>query len=157
MADLIERPFDRGRDLPAVLELVARARRSADPHAFLHPGGLQYLLRRIGHGAFAVRQWFDGDALAGVVVDDSGYVIGQAATGGIEEHLWLLEQAEAQLRRTGHGTIEVSVWDDDAELRWSLRSRGYEPSGTFGHELMNEAADVRDDPKLTDGFTMRWL
>jgi GNAT superfamily N-acetyltransferase len=157
MADLTERAFDRGRDLPAVLDLVARARGSADPRAFLHPGGLQWLLRRIGHGSFTIRQWFARDALAGVLIDDSGYVIGQTAAGGMEGHLWLLEQAEARLRSWKHATIEVSVWDDDAELRGSLRSRGYEPSGTFGSELVNDAIVVRDDPKLPDGFTMRWL
>ncbi|MBI4348354.1 MAG: hypothetical protein HY553_16045, partial [Elusimicrobia bacterium] len=77
---LSERAFDRRRDLAALLDLVAVARAS-DARAFLHPGGLQWLLRRLGHGAFAVRQWFDEDALAGIVIEDSGYVIVQAVGG----------------------------------------------------------------------------
>lgn len=157
MADLAERGFDRGRDLPALLSHIGGARASADPHAFLHPGGLQWLLRRLGQRTFSVRHWFDGDDLAGVVVGDSGCVIVQGAAGAIDLHLWLLGQAEAQLRRNGEATAEVSVWDNDRELLSALRSLGYLPSGTYGHELVYESVDVRRDPTLPEGFSMRWL
>jgi ribosomal protein S18 acetylase RimI-like enzyme len=156
MPALSARAFDRQRDLRRVLELVARARAS-DPHAFLHPGGLQWLLRRLVQPGFHVRQWFDGEALAGVVVDDSGYVIVQAAAGDTTAYLWLLGEAESDLRRHGRPTIEVSAWDDDRDLLAALRSLGYEPSGTNGRELVTEDLVALPDPVLPAGFTMRWL
>jgi GNAT superfamily N-acetyltransferase len=154
MADLAERGFDHGRDLLPLISLIGSARASSDPHAFLHPGGLQWLLRKLGDGGFAVRQWFDGDDLAGVVVDDSGYVIVQGATGVIDRHLWLLGQAEAQLRGSGQPRVEVSVWEDDRELLSSLQSLGYEPSGTYGRELVYDIVAMQPDPSLPDGFGM---
>jgi ribosomal protein S18 acetylase RimI-like enzyme len=157
MADPTERGFDGRRDLPELLTLIGSAKASSDAHAFLHPGGLQWLLRKVGHGPFAVRQWFDRDVLTGVVVEDSGYVIIQAATSALDRHLWLLGQAEAHLRQSGQATIEVSVWESDRELLSSLQSLGYEPSGTYGHELVYEAVDVPRDPTLPEGFSMRWL
>lgn len=101
--------FDRERDLPALLALVSRARESSDPHAFLHPGGLQWLLRRLGREGFAVHRWMDGHKLAGFGVVDSGYVMIQAATS-LEEHLMLLGRVEAHLRQLGEAATEVSVW-----------------------------------------------
>jgi ribosomal protein S18 acetylase RimI-like enzyme len=156
MAHPSEGVFHPSRDLPALLALVARARGS-DPHAFVHPGGLQWLLRRLGHGEFGVRLWSDGEVLSGVVVDDSGYVIVQPATTALDAHLWLLGEAEAGARGRGEGAIEVSAWDEDRELISALRSRGYARSGTYGHEL---TCDVVGDPsgvQLPDGFSMRWL
>lgn len=161
MAELVERDFDRRDDLPALLALVADGRASLHPHAFLHPGGLQWLLRRLGNAEFAMQQWFDGDALAGFVIDDSGYVIVQAASNTIEAHLRLLRLAEEGRSMRGGNAVEVSVWDDDRELLASLRSLGYERSGTdgheAGHELVREVGDVSRPPTLPEGFSMRWL
>jgi ribosomal protein S18 acetylase RimI-like enzyme len=156
-ADRSERAFDRHRDLPTLLALVANGRASSHPHAFLHPGGLQWLLRRLGHGAFAVGQWTDATELAGAVVDDAGYVLLQTATGSLEDHLWLLDHAETRVRGRGATSIEISAWDSDAELVAALRSRGYEPSGTYGHELTFDCAGDPPAETLPDGFVMRHL
>lgn len=157
MADLTERRFDRERDLPALLALVGRARASSDPHAFLHPGGLQWLLRRLGNETFAVLQWTDGDALAGFGVDDSGYVMIQAAMSSLDLHLMLLGRADAHLRQKGEAEIEISVWESDRELLAEIHPLGYVPSGTYGQELVYELGDEPPRPRLPDGFAMRWL
>ena len=152
---LLEREFERTRDLARLLDLVAEARASAHPHAFLHPGGLQWLLRRLGREQFTVWQWTEGEALAGFTIDDGGYVIAQADRHDVDAHVRLLAAAEAKIRERGGAAIEVSVWDDDTELHATLESHGFEPSGTFGHELVAPAADRRI--VLPDGFSMGWL
>ncbi len=159
MVDLVERPFDLARDLPAVLALVSHARASRDPRAYLHPGGLQWLLRRHGSAEFTARQWFDGDALAGFVIDDSGYVMVQGAPGTVEAHLRLVQLAEEGRRAQGHAGVEVSVWEDDRELAAGLRSLGYEPSAGHeaGSELVLRIGGETAAPTLPDGFEMRWL
>lgn len=149
--------FDRERDLSALLALVSRARASSDPHAFLHPGGLQWLLRRLGREGFAVHRWMDGQELAGFGVVDSGYVMIQAATSSLDQHLALLGRAEAQLRQLGQAAIEVSLWDDDRDLLSALRQRGYEPSGSHGQELRQAQVEALRRPTLPDGYSMRWL
>jgi GNAT superfamily N-acetyltransferase len=155
---LIERGFDLERDVSQLLALVGRARATADPHAFLHPGGLQWLLRRLGRRAtFGVLRWMEGDALAGFAVDDSGYLMVQGTTSTLDHHLTLLDRAEAHLRQRGEAEVEISVWDDDRELLAEIRSLGYEPSGTHGYELVHDLADAHPRPLLPDGFSMRWL
>ena len=49
-------------DLPVLLRLVADARASGHPHACLHPGGLQWLLRKVGQPDFQVWSSPDGRA-----------------------------------------------------------------------------------------------
>ena len=158
MSDLTERGFDMQRDLPELLALVGRARATADPHAFLHPGGLQWLLRRLGRRqTFAVLRWTDGDAVAGFGVDDGGYVMIQAASPSIDQHMALLDRAEAHARESGHAAIEVSAWDHDREQLAHLALRGYEMSGMYGHELVCELVGTPPAPNLPAGFSMRWL
>ena len=158
MSDLRERGFDMRRDLPGLLATVGRAYASADPHAFLHPGGLQWLLRRLGRReTFAVLRWMDGDAVAGFGVDDGGYVMIQAAGPSLDQHLALLDQAEARARQNGQAAIEVSAWDHDRDLLATLALRGYEMSGMYGHELVCELEGAPPAPSLPAGFSMRWL
>ncbi len=157
MSGLRERGFHMARDLPELLATVGGARASSDPHAFLHTGGLQWLLRRLGRETFGVFRWVDGDALAGFTVEDDGYVMIQAASPSLDQHLALLDQAESQLRRRGQAAIEVSVWDGDRELLAALEPRGYKLSGTYGHELVRELADEPSAPRLPAGFSMGWL
>jgi ribosomal protein S18 acetylase RimI-like enzyme len=157
VADLAEHPFELARDLPALLAVVAEGRASHDPHAFLHPGGLQWLLRWLGHRPFEVHQWRDGAALAGAIVDDSGYVMLVSADPSLERYLWLLDRAEEGRRAHGGSTIEMSAWDGDAELLSAIGSRGYAPSGTYGRELVNDDVRAARRPRLPDGFRMRWL
>jgi GNAT superfamily N-acetyltransferase len=158
MSDLTERGFHMPRDLPELLAMVSRARATSDPHAFLHPGGLQWLLRRLGRReSFTVMRWTDGDAVAGFGVDDDGYVMIQAAGPSLDEHLALVDQAEAHARQRGPAAIEVSAWDDDRQLLAALASRGYERSGTYGHELVRELVGEASAPRLPAGFSIRWL
>jgi len=159
MVDLAERDFELARDLPAVLALVADARARVHPHTFLHPGGLQWLLRRLGKAEFTARQWFDGDALTGFLIDDSGYVMVQAASATVEAHLRFVQLAEEGRRAQGYASVEVSVWEDDRELVVALRSLGYEPSAGHeaGHELVHRIGGETAAPTLPDGFEMRWL
>lgn len=157
MSDLSERGFEMARDLPELLAIVGRARATSDPHAFLHTGGLQWLLRRSGRETFNVVRWLDGDALAGFSVDDAGYVMTLSAGPSLDQYLALLEHAEGRVRQRGTGAIEVSAWDDDRQLLAALALRGYEPSGTYGHELVRELRDESTVPRLPAGFSMRWL
>ena len=71
------------------------------------------------------------------------------------DHLWLLGKAEEQLRGRAAQSIEVSAWDHDRAFGSALRSLGYEPSGTYGHELTVDCAGRHHDPTLPDGFSMR--
>jgi ribosomal protein S18 acetylase RimI-like enzyme len=158
MSDLMERGFDMRRDLPELLATIGRAYATSDPHAFLHPGGLQWLLRRLGRReTFAVLRWMDGDAVAGFGVDDGGYVMIQAAGPSLDRHLALLDQAEARARQNGQAAIKVSAWDHDSELLAALALRGYDMSELNGHELVCELADEPSSPRLPAGFSMRWL
>jgi ribosomal protein S18 acetylase RimI-like enzyme len=157
MSDLTEQPFDTARDLPDLLAIVGRARASSDPHAFLHPGGLQWLLRRLGRETFSVLRHADGDALAGFTVDDDGYVMILAATPSLDQHLALLDRAEARVKQRGQAAIEVSGWDEDRPLLADLARRGYELSDTYGHELVRDLGDASFVPRLPAGFSLRWL
>lgn len=74
-----------------------------------------------------------------VVVSDGGAIIVQPALPDVDRHPWLIDQAEDELRGGG-GAIELSAWDGDDELVAALRSRGYRPVGTFGHELNRRLA-----------------
>ena len=158
MSAFAERGFDLRRDLPELLAMVGRARATSDPHAFLHPGGLQWLLRRLGRrDRFAVLRWMDGGAVAGFGVDDDGYVMIQSASASLDQYLALLDEAEAHARQSGRTAIEVSAWDHDRELLAHLALRGYEMSGMYGHELVCELVDEPSAPRLPAGFSMRWL
>lgn len=157
MAELTEDPFTRGGDLRPLLAMVAGARASRHPHAFLHPGGLQWLLRRLANESFTVRLWRDGAAPAAAIVDDAGNVMLVSADPSLERYLWLLDRAEAGRRERSDGAIEISVWDGDHELLSAIASRGYAPSGTLGYELVNDRVSTSVTPRLPDGFRMGWL
>jgi len=157
MTDLAETAFELHRDLPDLLAVVSRSRASNDPHAFLHPGGLQWLLRWLGRRPFEVRQWRDGAALAGAIVDDGGYVMLVSADPSLERYLWLLDRAEEGVRARGGVTIEISAFDGDAALLEAIGARTYAPAGTYGDELVRDRLDPSIRPSLPDGFTMRWL
>ena len=146
------------RDLTELLDMVGRAYATSDPHAFLHPGGLQWLLRRLGRReTFAVLRWMDGDAVAGFGVDDDGYVMIQAAHPSLDRHLALLDQAEARARQKGQAAIKISAWDGDRDLVAALTLRGYEMSTLNGNELVCEMVGEPTSPRLPEGFSMRWL
>ena len=157
MTDLTARPFDRSRDLAELLAIVSRARTTSDPHAFLHPGGLQWLLRRLGTDTFAVRRWMKGDALAGYAVADAGYVMVLPPGPSLDAYLALLDAEELHAGNDGRAAIEVSAWEGDREMLTALEDRGYAASGTFGHELVRELTGPLPARALPAGFVMRWL
>jgi GNAT superfamily N-acetyltransferase len=156
VAGVVRHDFNREADLPTLLSLVSRAR-SSDPHAHLHPGGLQWLLRRLGREGFAVHRWMEGDVVAGFSVVDSSYVMLQPSDLSLRSYLRVLQATEAHHRELGEGSIEVSVWDGNRELLSRLEELGYEPSGTYGQELVHVSRGVAHRPRLPDGFSMRWL
>jgi len=157
MSDLTERGFDLQRDLLELLGTVGNARATSDPHAFLHPGGLQWLLRRLGRDTFAVRRWVIGEALAGFAVADAGYVMVLPRTAALEDHLALIDVERALAARERAEAIEVTAWVDDRPMVAALGERGFEVSGTYGHELVRELVDPLPAPALPAGFAMRWL
>jgi len=156
VTQLAETAFELRRDLPELLVVVSRGRAAHDPHAFLHPGGLQWLLRWLGRRQIEVRQWRDGAALTGAIVDDGGSVMLVSPDPSVESYLRLLDGAEASVRERGGPTIEISAFDGDAALLQAIGARGYVPAGTYGDELVNDRLQsIR--PRLPHGFTMRWL
>jgi GNAT superfamily N-acetyltransferase len=156
MPDLTDGGFDVKRDLPELLAMVGRARVS-DPHAFLHPGGLQWLLRRIGLDTFAVRRWMIDDELAGFAVADAGYVMVVPRGPALEDHLALIDMEHELAARKGAEAIEVTAWEADRSMQGALAERGFEASAVYGHELVCEVVDPLPAPALPAGFTMRWL
>lgn len=148
----MEREFVLERDLPALLAFVSGVRAADHPHASVHPGGLQWLLRKVGQPDFRVL--FSPD---GLVVDDGGYVMVVAASPSVDAHLHLVDRAEEDRRRRGETQLELSVWDDDTEVLSALRSQGYTLSGTEGEQLVRRTDDGPHTPALPDGFSMRWL
>jgi ribosomal protein S18 acetylase RimI-like enzyme len=157
MSDLTERGFVLQRDLAELLAMVGRARATSDPHAFLHPGGLQWLLRRLGRDTFAVRRWLMGEALAGFAVADAGYVMVVPKGVALEDHLALIDMERAVAAREGAEAIEVTAWEEDHPMLAALGERGFEVSATYGHEFVRERVDPLPALALPAGFAMRWL
>jgi ribosomal protein S18 acetylase RimI-like enzyme len=157
MSDHRERGFDIQRDLRELLAMVGRARATSDPHAFLHPGGLQWLLRRLGRDTFAVRSWMTGDALAGFAIADAGHVMVVPSGLALEEHLALIDVERALAAQEGADVIEVTAWEQDRTMLAALAERGFEVSATYGHELVRTLVDPLPAPALPAGFGMRWL
>ncbi len=148
--------FDRERDLLRVLDLVALARASGSTTDFLHPGGLQWWLRRLGRERFAVKVCESGDELVAFVLEDDGYVIIQTDGRYRDEWRELLVWAEDEMRSSGGTSIEISVPDGHPDLTPFLISRGYAPAGTSSEELVYELGEP-PQPVLPPGFAMASL
>ena len=130
------RPFERERDLPRIIRLFVDAHAGARDPDYQHPGGMEWWLRRIAKDDFTIHVWNDGKDLAGFVIDDAGYVIARTADRRASSRMRLIEWSEKAFRASGRTSIELPAADDESELREALASRGYEPSGTFGRELV---------------------
>ncbi|HLQ04278.1 MAG TPA: GNAT family N-acetyltransferase [Verrucomicrobiae bacterium] len=143
--------FQRERDLLPLLALLGRLRAGPRGSHFLHPGGLQWLLRRLVNPDFAVQVWYDGTDLVAFVVQDGDYAMPHADPQRADV-LDALAWAEAHARAAGQAAIEISVWDDNARLRKAVADRGYAPSGTFGPELLYRIGGQPPRPDLPDGF-----
>jgi GNAT superfamily N-acetyltransferase len=151
---LREAEFDRERDLAELLAVVRETRADRSARSFLHPGGLQWWLRRLVSQDFTVWQWFEGEVLAAFVIHDDGYVIVHTDPAHADQHLELVAWAEERLRENGRSQIELSAWEGDETLVGGLVARGYESSGTFGHELVNDLSSSTHEPALPPGFTL---
>ena len=148
------RAFDRDRDLAAVLSAVSRSRARGDPGAILHPGGLQWWLRRLGRAGFDVAVQLDGDRVVGFALRDGSDVIVQTDAAGRKA---LLDWVESHARETNEPELFVSVAEDDESLRRAVLARGYEPSDRYGFELVGDLVTQRADPDLPPGFEVRSL
>ncbi len=144
-------PFDRDHDLARLLDLVAVARmaRGSD---FLHPGGLQWLLRRLVNPDFEVSLWAEDDVAIAYSVVDAEYAMLGLAPEHAKRRLELLATVEDRMRSAGRASIEISVWDHDRLLREAIAERGYVASGTSGPELVYGAPKPPSAPPLPPGF-----
>jgi ribosomal protein S18 acetylase RimI-like enzyme len=153
MSTLLVRPLDHERDLHALLELVGRSRAGGAPAAiYLHPGGLQWWLRRIGRRGFAVALLIDDDEIVGVALRDQGDVIVQTDTAHAADRADLLAWCEARARESAEPEMFVSVAERDRELVQLVSRRGYEPTEHYGYELINELDAEPAPPELPQGF-----
>lgn len=143
--------LDLHRDLPALLDIVA-AGRLARASDFLHPGGLEWLLRRLVTPDFNVSLWTDGSVSVAYAVVDGDYVIIGCAREHAHRRFELLGAIEGSMRSAGRTSIEVSAWDHDTALRGALAERGYAPSGTFGDELVYDGPAPPPAPALPPGY-----
>ena len=123
------RPLSLERDAAALVGLAGRLR-AAGGSAYLHPGGLQWWLRKTVDRALAAYVSYEGPELVAFTVEDGDYVTPHADPGRVDLRD-LIAWHEARL-----GEIEMSVWDHDAPLREWLGARGYTPSGHLGPELV---------------------
>lgn len=149
---MIIRPFDRDRDLAAVLSLVGRSRADGDTVAIFHPGGLQWWLRRIGRAGFEVAVLSEDDAIVGLALRDGSDVIVQTDTAHVEARHELLAWVEARVRGTEQHEIFVSVAEGDDGLRSTVLARGHSPSERYGYELVSDPVDAPSAPELPPGF-----
>lgn len=137
------RPLSLERDLVAVVELAGRLR-AGGGSAYLHPGGLQWWLRKLAAHELEALVWYENDALVGFSVEDGEYVTPHADPARLDVRD-LIAWHERRRR-----AVEVSVWDDDLLLRGWLAARGYAPSGHFGPELVWRMDGEPPRPVLPD-------
>src|SRR5687768_4855830 len=135
MSRLRLRPFDRARDLTALLDLVGRSRASGAPAAIFHPGGLQWWLRRLGKPGFEVAVLSDGVALVGMALRDQDDLLVQTDRAHAGDRAELLAWAEARARESAEPEMFVTVAKEDDDLRQLVSERDYEATERYGYEL----------------------
>jgi ribosomal protein S18 acetylase RimI-like enzyme len=145
--------FDRDRDLSGALDLVGRSLARGDSGALLHPGDLQWLLRRVGRAETHVGVLIVDAAPVGLAVRVGTEVILQAHAAHEDRRTELLAWVEGTARGGGSELL-VSVADDDEELRRLVLARGYEASERRGFELVYDLGIEPGSPALPPGFEM---
>ena len=146
------RAFSLERDIVPLTRLAGRLRAGPRGSHYLHPGGLQWLLRRLGTNAdFAVWVWDVDGELAAFVVEDGEYAMPHAHPERYDV-VDLISWSETRARDAGRSVIEISVWDDDARVRDAIAARGYIPAGHFGPELVWRVNGEPPRPALPDGY-----
>jgi GNAT superfamily N-acetyltransferase len=151
------RPFDRARDLDAVLEMVAASRAKEEPGAIFHPGGLQWWVRRVGRPSFDVAVLVENGRVVGFALHDEGDVVLQTEAGHAAARADLVAWVEERARILREPEIFISVAEADDDLRDELQGRGYEPSDRYGYELVFDLATEQPVQRLPPGFAMRSL
>lgn len=151
------RPLDRERDLAALLELVGRSHADGDAGAILHPGDLQWWLRRIGRRGFDVAVLTDNDELVGLALRDESDVIVQTDPEHAGDRADLLAWSETRARESAEPEMFVSVAQDDDDLRDLVLRRGYETTDRYGYELVSKLVAEPAAPELPHGFEMTSL
>jgi ribosomal protein S18 acetylase RimI-like enzyme len=137
-----------------VIALVGDARARGDRTAILHPGGLQWWLRRVGRPAFDVAVLADRATIVGLALLDDGDVVLQSDPAHEEDREALVAWAEARARDLGQREVFISLTGHDHDLRRRLDGRGYDASDRLGYELVRPIADAAPMPTLPDGFRM---
>jgi ribosomal protein S18 acetylase RimI-like enzyme len=150
----VVRPFDRDADLSSVIALVGEARARGDRGAILHPGGLQWWLRRVGRRGFDVAVLEDRGAAVGLALLDEGDVVLQSDPAHERDRDALVAWVEARAREIAQREVFVSLTPHDHALRRLLERDGYEASDRLGYELVRPLADGVPVPDLPDGFRM---
>ena len=145
------RPFDRERDLTALLALVGRSRAGAVTGEIFHPGGLQWWLRWLGRPGFEVAVLTDADVV-GFVLRDGGDVVVQTDAAHAKHRDAMLAYAEGRSRPTGEAEIFVTVAEEDDDLRATMLARGYEPTQRYSDELVADLHAEPEPPSLPPGF-----
>ena len=145
------RPIDPQRDLPAVADLLGRARASGT--GIWHPGGIQWWLRELAGGrddfeAFVWPAADTSDAVVGFVMRDAAYVI--AESDGQPTRAELVDWATDHLRETGAKEVQTSA-EEGSSLHTEMLERGFVQTGT-SLELMADTDVEPPLPTLPDGF-----
>jgi ribosomal protein S18 acetylase RimI-like enzyme len=146
------RAFDRDRDLQNVLSFVGRSRERGDDAAIFHPGGLQWWLRRLDRPGFDVAIFDEDSAVVAFALRDRSDVIVQADRAHSAERLALLAWIESRARDTGQSELVLSVPEADRDLRHAALTRGYEPTETYGYELVRDLDGEPARAALPRGF-----
>ena len=149
--EVTPRPIDAQRDLPAVADLLGRARASGT--GIWHPGGIQWWLRELAGGRddFEAFVWPADDAsdgLAGFMMRDGAYVI--AESDGEPTRAEIVDWATHHLREAGATEVQTSA-EEGSLLRTEMLERGF-VQGDTGFELMIDTAEEPPQPVLPYGF-----
>lgn len=109
------------------------------------------MLRKLVEPGFSVHVCWLGSELGGFVVLDGEYAMPHADPKQLDVRE-LIHWAEDHGRATNLGSLEVSVWDDDADLLGAMKASGYTPSGTFGSELFWRLEEEPPRATLPSGY-----
>src|SRR4051812_11668435 len=106
------RPIDPHQDLPAVVDLIGRARARG---GLVHPGGTQWWLRELVDDArddFEAFVWTDDADVTGFALIDDTYVLTETSDAG-PTRLEQLDFLESHLRDTGRAELMTHVVEGD--------------------------------------------
>jgi len=118
---------------------------------------MQWWFRRTAKPDFRLLVWDEGDAVAGWLMDDDGYVIARPARDDLASRIALVAWAERDFRRGGRAAIEISAGDDEPALIEALLARGYARAASAGDLLEYDIDGPTPDPEPPEGFRLASL